>query len=150
MAPQPQPKSRPPSPLGSLATVPLEIRQMIYSLVLASSSSLIGTSSAIKTETWPILYKDRFQPIQITFDRLIFGGRSASYFDTCTFRKAFFVMNPPEWTPDQRSQAPVVNISITVDMVEPYIAHGGSCVCTPRLSFSLSQLLTDPFVSKGL
>ena len=134
MAAQSMVLSTPSTPLGSLATFPLEIRRMIYSLALASSYSLIGTSRAIKEETLPMLYEHGIQRFRIKFDRTIVLGFPAFYFEPPTWRKSYTTVNHPGWRLDEEDQALIQNISITVDMVEPHSLHRGPRVCAPRSS----------------
>ena len=124
----------PPSPLGSLAIIPLEVRRMIYGLVLASSSSLIGTSKAIKEETLPMLYEYGNQRIQIRYDRTIVYGFCASYFDPRNWKKSYTSVEYPGWRLFEKQQALVRNTSITVDMVKPHVLDRGPDVCIPRFS----------------
>ena len=141
MASQSQPLSALPSPLGSLATVPLEIRRMIYSLVLASSSSLIGTSSAIKDETLPMLYDHGIQRIRINLDPYIV----LDFSNTCFYprkrqRPSSCSVDHPGQRLDEERQALVKKISITVGVVQfdSLPSFRDTKVCTPRF-LSLSH-----------
>ena len=120
MASQPQPLSEPPSPLGTPATIPLELRRMIYGLVLASSSSLIGTSTAIKDETLPMLYDHGIQRTRINLDRDIASDFGYSCFDPWQKQKPYYLVDHSIRRLDEDNQALVKKLSITIDMMQPH------------------------------
>ena len=141
MASQSQPLSAPPSPLGSLATVPLEIRQMIYGLVFASSSSLMRTSQAINEEALPILYDHGIRRTRIRYDRTTIFGFSDAYNNPCNGRKTYTSVDWHGWELDEEEMAPLKNISITVDMVIPHHHFMGPRVCNSISSYLFYTLV---------
>lgn len=130
----------PPSALGALALVPLEIRQMIYALALSYSPSIAQTSKELREETRFALQKHGIYRMHSFFERAPPYGAIMTHIVTPHGRlqSPLCFLSPPLIS---SSTLPIVqNLQITIEVVKPYRGYGLRKVCTLPKNF-LFELL---------
>ena len=109
----------PASSLGTLNFFPLEIRQIIYSFMLAADPAITRVSKAVYLETQPLVRQYGICRINVKYDRAVTWGLPSAYFTDGHWHTAFSHHSfHPQIHPNDLAR--VQNLKINVGMVEPY------------------------------